>query len=229
MLDERTVSAADDDLVGWALGLGGERLWALEDCRQLTRALERDLLAVGEELVRALPKLMAPERRAGRLRGKSDPIDALAVARAALREPNLSQPRPDEQPFRQLKLLVDHREDLVDERRRGAQQRLRWQLHQLDPSSSFRCAVSTGRCTSIVSRPPRTQTRRRQEPPRSDPLPQTTTRTRRLQHAESESRLDKGATLAQPNAPRSCVDWCCRVELVRRLGGSIRGRIASRC
>jgi transposase len=32
-----------------------------------------------------------------------------------------------------LKLLVDHREDLVDERRR-AEQRLRWHLHQLDPS-----------------------------------------------------------------------------------------------
>jgi transposase len=45
----------------------------------------------------------------------------------------LSRPRPDEQPFRELKLLVDHREDLVDERRR-AQQRLRWHLHQLDPS-----------------------------------------------------------------------------------------------
>src|SRR5215207_2082236 len=76
---------------------------------------------------------MAPERRAGRLRGKSDPIDALAVARAALREPRLSRPRPDEQPFRELKLLVDHRDDLVDERRR-AQQRLRWHLHQLDRS-----------------------------------------------------------------------------------------------
>ncbi len=120
-------------LLIWAGQLAGERLWALEDCRQLTRWLERELLAAGEELVRVPPKLMAPERRAGRARGKSDPIDALAVARAALREPRLSRPRPDEQPFRDLKLLVDHREDLVDERRR-AQQRLRWHLHQLDPS-----------------------------------------------------------------------------------------------
>jgi transposase len=133
MLDEKTVTAADGELVGWASGLGGARLWALEDCRQLTRTLERELLAVGEELVRVPPKLMAPERRAGRLRGKSDPIDALAVARAALREPRLSRPRPDERLFRDLKLLVDHRDDLVDERRR-AQQRLRWHLHQLDPS-----------------------------------------------------------------------------------------------
>ena len=120
-------------MLAWASTLSEERLWALEDCRQLTRTLEGKLIAAGEELVRVPPKLMAPERRAGRARGKSDPIDALAVARAALREPRLSRPRPDEQPFRELKLLVDHREDLVDERRR-AQQRLRWHLHQLDPS-----------------------------------------------------------------------------------------------
>jgi transposase len=326
MLDEKTVSAADDDLVGWASRIGGERLWALEDCRQLTRALERNLLAVGEKLVRVPPKLMAPERRAGRLRGKSDPIDALAVARAALREPNLSRPRPDEQPFRELKLLVDHREDLVDERRR-AQQRLRWHLHQLDPSfvvplrrldrplhldrvgrwlarreQDVQVRVArelVTRCRSLTrtileldreleqrtaeiapallelpgcgaltaakhagrdrpdrslpkrcaarqaqrrralgselraratpptrprrqpptqrrllpnrdhsgpllpgrTRLPRTQTSRRQEPPRSDPLPQTTTGTRRLQHVESESRLDIGATLAQLSLP----------------------------
>jgi Transposase len=83
--------------------------------------------------VRVPPKLTVPEQRAGRQRGKSDPIDALAIARAALREPGLARPRPGEQVFRDLKLLVDHRDDLVDERRR-AQQRLRWHLHQLDPS-----------------------------------------------------------------------------------------------
>jgi transposase len=73
-----------------------------------------------------------PQRRTGRARGKSDPIDALAVARAALREPQLNRPRPGEQATRELKLLVDHRDDLVDDRRR-AQQRLRWQLHDVDP------------------------------------------------------------------------------------------------
>src|SRR5439155_16319455 len=69
---------------------------------------------------------------AGRARGKSGRIDALAVSRAALREPQLDHPRPGEEALRELKLLVDHRDDLVDERRR-AQQRLRWQLHDLDP------------------------------------------------------------------------------------------------
>src|SRR5512133_990921 len=129
---ELTVGGSGE-LVAWSSSLAPERLWAVKDCRQLTGVLERRLLAVGEELVRVPPKLMAPERRAGRARGKSDPIDALAVARAAVREPSLSRPRPDEQPFRDLKLLVDHRDDLVDERRR-MQQRLRWHLYQLDPA-----------------------------------------------------------------------------------------------
>jgi transposase len=133
MLDERTVPSGSDELVGWAATLSGERPWALEDCRLLTPWLERQLFGLGEELVRVSPKLTVPERRAGRVRGKSDPIDALAVARAALREPDVPRPQPGEQAHREIKLLVDHRDDLVDERRR-TQQRLRWHLHELDPT-----------------------------------------------------------------------------------------------
>src|ERR1700675_1316275 len=84
MLDERTVPVGSDALVGWASALGGERLWGLEDCRRLTPWLERQLLGLGEELVCVSPKLTVPERRAGRTRGKSDPIHALAAPRAAL-------------------------------------------------------------------------------------------------------------------------------------------------
>src|SRR5438874_2954933 len=133
LVAERTVARGSDELLEWAAALDAERLWALEDCRRLTRWLERQLLAAGEQLVRVPPKLMAPERRHGRTRGKSDPIDALAVARAAIREPALSRPRPDEEPYRELKPLVDHRDAIVDERRR-VHQRLRWHLHQLDPT-----------------------------------------------------------------------------------------------
>jgi transposase len=132
-LGETLIPVGSDELLGWAVGLNPERLWAVEDCRQLTRWLERQLLGAGEELVRVPPKLTVPERRAGRTRGKSDPIDALAIARAALREPGLSRPRPEERTYREMKLLVDHRDDLVDARRR-TQQRLRWHLHALDPT-----------------------------------------------------------------------------------------------
>ncbi len=114
----------------WA-GRFGERCWALEDCRHLTRRLERELVAAGERVIRVPPKLMAGARRGARTPGKSDPIDALAVARAALREPGLPMAHL-EGPARQVRLLVDDREDLVAERTR-AQNRLRWHLHELDP------------------------------------------------------------------------------------------------
>lgn len=108
-----------------------QRRWAVEDCRHLSRRLEADLLAAGERVVRVPPKLMAGARRGARTRGKSDPIDALAVARAALREPELPVAHL-EGVERQVRLLTDHREDLVAERTR-IQQRLRWHLHELEP------------------------------------------------------------------------------------------------
>lgn len=59
------------------------------------------------------------------------PIDALAVARAALREPGLPAAQLDGAE-REVRLLVDHRENLVAERTRFIG-RLRWHLHELDP------------------------------------------------------------------------------------------------
>jgi hypothetical protein len=53
------------------------------------------------------------------------------VARAALREPDLPVAQL-EGVEREVRLLVDHREDLVAERTR-AQNRLRWHLHELEP------------------------------------------------------------------------------------------------
>lgn len=108
-----------------------ERRWAMENCRQLSRGLERDLLTAGEHVLQVSPKLMGISRRSGREPGKSDPIDAAAVARVALREPNLPVAQLEGK-SRELKLLVDHREDLVGERTR-IQNRLLWHLHELEP------------------------------------------------------------------------------------------------
>lgn len=133
-LAERTLPATSPghlELVRWAARFA-ERTWALEDCRHLSRRLSSDLLVAGEAVVRVPPKLMAGARRSSREPGKSDPIDALSVARAALREdlPVAALDGPD----REVRLLVDHREDLVAERTR-AENRLRWHLHELDPGS----------------------------------------------------------------------------------------------
>lgn len=133
-LAERTARATprgQEELLAWARQHFAERTWALEDCRHLSRGFERDLLPAGETVVRVPPKLMAGERRGGREPGKSDPIDALATARVALREPDLPMARLDGVE-RDLRLLVDHREDLVAERTRILN-RLRWHLHELMP------------------------------------------------------------------------------------------------
>jgi transposase len=151
-----TTSADHLGLVAWASRQSGERVWAVEDCRHLSRRLERDLLAAGERIVRVPPKLMANARDAARSFGKSDPIDALAVARAALREPNLPTARLDG-PKREVRLLVDHREDLVQERTRIIS-RLRWHLHELDldgepPARTLNRAGSLARLAARLERP----------------------------------------------------------------------------
>jgi transposase len=131
---ERTVrarQAGQEQLLAWARGLGDERLWALEDCRHVSGSLERFLLARGERVVRVPPRLMGEARRASRERGKSDAVDAVAVARAALRERDLPAAQLAGRE-REIRLLHDHRADLVGERTR-IQNRLRWHLHDLDP------------------------------------------------------------------------------------------------
>jgi transposase len=131
---ERTVKARQvghEQLLSWARSLGPERLWAIEDCRHVSLSLERFLLTSGERVLRVPPKLMAGARRSARSRGKSDAIDALAVARAALREPRLPAAQLEGR-SREIRLLCDHRDHLVSERTR-MQQRLRWHLHELYP------------------------------------------------------------------------------------------------
>src|SRR3954462_4059979 len=76
---------------------------------------------------------MADARRAGRDRGKSDRIDALAVARAALREGIDDLPSaPLAGVELDIRLLVDHRERLVRSRV-AINNDLLWRLHDLWP------------------------------------------------------------------------------------------------
>jgi transposase len=135
-LGQLTVKAdpsGHDKAVRWAQReFGTELTWGIEDCRHLSARLEIDLLDAGQQVVRVPPKMMAEQRRTARSRGKSDPIDALAVARAVLREPDLPEACHDEA-SRELKLLVDHRDDLVAQRTQVIN-RFRWHLHRIDPT-----------------------------------------------------------------------------------------------
>ena len=58
------MAVGSDELIGWAAGLGSERLWAIEDFQAVDACLERLVLGLGEDLVRVSPKLTVPERRA---------------------------------------------------------------------------------------------------------------------------------------------------------------------
>src|SRR2546423_5955053 len=126
-----------DDLLLWGRRLDAERVWAIEDCRHVSGVLERFLLARGERVVRVAPKLTAGARTAARERGKSDAIDAVAIARAAIREgidtlpvAQLAGPELD------VRLLVDHRERLVAQRT-ALSNDLRWHLHDLWPETEI--------------------------------------------------------------------------------------------
>lgn len=120
-------------LLDWGRNLDEERIWAIEDCRHVSGSLERFLVASGERVVRVPPMLMGESRRGERTRGKSDPIDALAVARATLREGPETLPTAHlDKDALQIKLLLDHRENLVKARSED-QCRLRWHLHDLWP------------------------------------------------------------------------------------------------
>jgi transposase len=119
--------------VRWARGLDEERVWAIEDCRAVARRFEQTLLAAGERVVRVAPHRMGASRKGERRPGKSDQIDALAIARAVVADGIESFPaaRLDERAM-EIRLLSDHRNDLVADRTRTVN-RLRWHLLGLCP------------------------------------------------------------------------------------------------
>ena len=128
--------AAIAKLLAWAgkHAAGRDVVWAIEDGRGLARRLASALVAAGQQVVWVPVRLMVAERRHTGPRGKSDPLDALAVAKAAANPDNagyLAEHRLDE-PGAQVAPLVDHRDALLAERTRLINQ-MRWQLHELAP------------------------------------------------------------------------------------------------
>ena len=132
VLGQRTVAVSPggfEELLAWGCSFDGALRWALEDCRHVAGRLERTLLGTGAEVVRVPPRLMSQQRRMARTLGKSDAIDAEAVARAALARPDLPRATRDVAAEEIDLVLADH-DDRVAERTRVCQ-RLRWHLHDL--------------------------------------------------------------------------------------------------
>ena len=144
-LGQLTIASTAQGLLrlwAWAATFGPDRRWAVENGRGVAGRLVRTLIGHGAAVVWVPPKLMAQCRASARTRGKSDPIDALAIARAALREPDLPTAHLDDVATG-ARLLTDRREQLVSWRTQTINQ-LRWHLHDLDPDLD----AATGRLNS---------------------------------------------------------------------------------
>lgn len=125
MLEVGASPAELDRLVAWVQASETGRLVAVEGAKGFGLPLTRRLLANGETVVDVATHLTADGRRSHRRRGKDDEIDAVTIARVALREPELAR-LTESQLDADLKLLVDARDQLVAE---GT--RVRNRLHAL--------------------------------------------------------------------------------------------------
>ena len=119
----------------------GERRFGIESAGAYAYALARMLLGAGEQVAEVPPGRADRERRRAR-RGKSDAIDALAIARVAAREEALPLLREDPA-ARDLRLVADYRAQLMSERVRTAN-RLHADLVQLRPGYQERCPELSG-------------------------------------------------------------------------------------
>jgi transposase len=108
-----------EQLVGWLGELAAGARCGMELSGGIARGLAVALGVAGHAVVAVPPRLSSREARRLRSRGKADPSDALAVARVTLREPDLPAVRIGDAE-EDLKLLVDHRDQLWSERTRVA-------------------------------------------------------------------------------------------------------------
>lgn len=110
-------------LAAWTREMAPAARIGVEGSASYGAAAARYLVELGFEVREVPPQLSRRERGRTRRAGKSDPGDALAIARVTLREPDLPPVRLEDR-AEELGLLVDAREELV-----GAQTRARNRLH----------------------------------------------------------------------------------------------------
>jgi transposase len=102
-------------LLNWARSLDAPRRIGVEGSGAYGAGLARFLLSSGEEVLEVPASLTHRERKRRGSQGKSDPVDALAIARVVGREDGLSSPGRAGV-AEDLKLLSDYRDQLVRSR-----------------------------------------------------------------------------------------------------------------
>jgi transposase len=138
------------NLLRWAKTFGGERRFGIEGSGSYGAALARLLAAADETAVEVPAILTQRERRHLRRAGKSDPGDALAIARVALREQGLG-PVKLAGLAEDLKLLVDARDQRVFERTRAAN-RLHAYLVVMEPGAAAQVGNLRAACHLAAAR-----------------------------------------------------------------------------
>jgi transposase len=104
-------------LLKWARTQAPNRVIGIEGAGSYGAGLARLLLQAGED-VREVPAFLTHrERKKSPSKGKSDPADAVAIARVVARGEGLSSPERCAV-FEDLKMLTDHRDQLVRARTR---------------------------------------------------------------------------------------------------------------
>lgn len=130
-------------LAAWIGAVAPAARIGVEGSASYGAAAARCLLALGLAVAEVPPHLSRRERIHTRRAGKSDPGDALAIARVTLREASLPPVRTDDASH-QLQLLVEAREDLVAEAIR-TRNRLHADLLVLLPGYQHTAARLVGR------------------------------------------------------------------------------------
>ncbi len=113
-------------LANWGAGLGEACRWGIEGAWSYGRGLAQCLVEAAATVYEVNPRWTAAGRRGARRRGKSDRLDARAVALFVWREAATLSPVAADDDTAVLDLLVTEREDVI-----GEVTRLRNQLHQL--------------------------------------------------------------------------------------------------
>jgi transposase len=134
------------EALAWARGKQQQhRRWGIENGGSLGKGFAQFLLAQEDADVREVsPQRTAQYRRRGRTQDKTDQADALAIARLLLAEGEHLPTIPRDDVSTELRLLSDHRDNLLVDRTRLINQ-LHAQMLQLDPDYQARSGALTAR------------------------------------------------------------------------------------
>jgi transposase len=117
----------------WAQQLDAQRVWGIENSGSFGRGLAQYLVGQDERVYEVSPHLTGRKRRTSFDRDKSDPTDALAIGRVVLQEGEHLPQRHPEDLSSILRVVVEHRDNLVEERTRLLNQ-LHMHLVHVEPT-----------------------------------------------------------------------------------------------